>query len=135
MDAANIDLKAFTERFYWKVCGGHLDPVLDTLVYPRHETDVWFELTTLLIPRENDGDEEIAAMSEWIMEQLGPDVPLHFTAFHPDWKMTDKPHTPPGTHRRGTGATLKPASRILTDSRVSSGHPPIRAGGACFWIV
>ena len=97
MDAANIDLKAFTDRFYWKVCGGHLDPVLETLKYLKHETDVWIELTTLLIPGENDAEAEIDEMTQWIMEQLGPDVPLHFTAFHPDWKMTDKPSTPKQT--------------------------------------
>jgi pyruvate formate lyase activating enzyme len=93
MDAANVDLKAFTDRFYWKVCGGHLDPVLETLEYLKHETDVWIELTTLLIPGENDAESEVDEMTQWIMEQLGPDVPLHFTAFHPDWKMMDKPHT------------------------------------------
>jgi pyruvate formate lyase activating enzyme len=93
MDAANIDLKAFTDRFYWKICGGHLEPVLDTLKYLKHETDVWFELTTLLIPGENDSEAEIEAMTQWIMEHLGPDVPLHFTAFHPDWKMRDKQST------------------------------------------
>ena len=93
MDAANVDLKAFTERFYWKVCGGHLEPVLETIKYLKHETDVWFELTTLLIPGENDSETEIEEMTQWIMEHLGPDVPLHFTAFHPDWKMMDKSPT------------------------------------------
>jgi pyruvate formate lyase activating enzyme len=93
MDAANVDLKAFTERFYRHVTGGHLQPVLDTLVYLRHETNVWFEITTLLIPGENDSDAELEAMSGWIMENLGPDVPVHFTAFHPDWKMLDRPCT------------------------------------------
>jgi pyruvate formate lyase activating enzyme len=94
MDAANIDLKAFTERFYRKICGGHLEPVLDTLKYLKDETDVWFEITNLLIPGENDSAAEIEEMTQWIMEHLGCDVPLHFTAFHPDWKMTDKPRTP-----------------------------------------
>ncbi len=94
MDAANVDLKAFTERFYWKVCGGHLQPVLDTIKYLKDETDVWFEITDLLIPDENDSEAEIEEMTQWIMENLGPDVPLHFTAFHPDWKMMDKPRTP-----------------------------------------
>ncbi len=93
MDAANIDLKAFSDAFYHKLCAGHLQPVLDTLVYLKHESDVWFEITTLLIPGENDSDEEITAMCDWIAEQLGPDVPLHFTAFHPDWKMMDTPAT------------------------------------------
>ncbi|MCG8434108.1 MAG: AmmeMemoRadiSam system radical SAM enzyme, partial [Gammaproteobacteria bacterium] len=86
MDAANVDLKAFTERFYKKICGGELQPVLDTLLYLKHETEVWFEITTLLIPGENDSPQEIDAMTLWISEYLGPDVPLHFTAFHPDWK-------------------------------------------------
>lgn len=89
MDAANVDLKAFTDEFYWKICGGHLQPVLETLEYLKHETSVWFELTTLLIPGENDSDQEIDQMTRWVVEHLGPDVPMHFTAFHPDWKMTD----------------------------------------------
>jgi pyruvate formate lyase activating enzyme len=94
MDAANVDLKGFTEEFYHKVCGGHLQPVLDTLVYLKHETDVWFELTTLLIPGFNDSDEELKRMTGWVVENLGPEVPMHFTAFHPDWKMMNVPSTP-----------------------------------------
>lgn len=97
MDAANIDLKAFTESFYWKITGGHLQPVLDTLRYIKHETGVWLEITTLLIPGENDSHEELENLSSWVYENLGPDVPLHFTAFHPDWRMMDKPATPAGT--------------------------------------
>lgn len=93
MDAANVDLKAFTEEFYHRLTGGHLQPVLDTLVYLRHHTRVWFEITTLLIPGENDSEAELESMTQWIMENLGPDVPLHFTAFHPDWKMRDIPAT------------------------------------------
>ena len=100
IDAANVDLKAFTEEFYRKVCVGHLDDVLDTLVYLRHETDVWVEITTLLIPGLNDGDSEVAAECAWIREHLGGDVPLHFTAFHPDYKMLDRPSTPPATLTR-----------------------------------
>jgi pyruvate formate lyase activating enzyme len=94
MDAANIDLKAFSERFYHQITGGHLQPVLDTLKYIKHETSVWLELTTLLIPDENDSNAEIEEMTKWVVENLGPDVPMHFTAFHPDWKMLDKPPTP-----------------------------------------
>jgi pyruvate formate lyase activating enzyme len=94
MDAANVDLKGFTERFYHQVCGGHLEPVKETLVYLKHETRVWFELTTLLIPGENDSDEELEKMTGWVVDALGPDVPLHFTAFHPDFRMMDKEHTP-----------------------------------------
>jgi pyruvate formate lyase activating enzyme len=106
MDAANVDLKGFTERFYYKVCGGELAPVLETLEYLKHETDVWFEITTLLIPGENDSDAEIDEMTRWIAEKLGRDVPLHFTAFHPDWKMLDRPPTPPATLTRARGIAL-----------------------------
>jgi len=97
MDAANVDLKAFSERFYTQLCGGHLQPVLDTLVYLKKETNVWFEITNLIIPGENDSDSEIEAMCQWIVANLGPEVPLHFSAFHPDWKMLDHPPTPPET--------------------------------------
>jgi pyruvate formate lyase activating enzyme len=107
MDAANIDLKGFTEGFYKNLCSARLAPVLETLEYLQHETDVWFEITTLLIPGANDAPGEIAALSRWIMDRLGPDVPLHFTAFHPDWKMMDKPPTPP--------ATLRAARRIARE--------------------
>ena len=100
IDAANVDLKGFTERFYKHVCGGELAAVLDTLEYLRHETDVWFEITTLLIPGENDSDAELHEECAWIAEHLGVDVPLHFTAFHPDFRMTDTPHTPAATLRR-----------------------------------
>jgi pyruvate formate lyase activating enzyme len=97
MDAANVDLKGFTERFYRELCGSHLQPVLDTLVYLRTQTKVWVELTTLLIPGENDSEKEIEEMTQWIVTNLGPEVPIHFTAFHPSWKMMDKTSTPPAT--------------------------------------
>ena len=100
MDAANVDLKAFTERFYRKLTGAELGPVLETLEYIRHETDVWLELTTLLIPGENDDDAEIESMAQWVVERLGPDVPMHFTAFHPAFRITDRPPTPPETLQR-----------------------------------
>jgi pyruvate formate lyase activating enzyme len=100
MDAANIDLKGFTEGFYHKLCTGSLDAVLDTLLYVKRETDTWLEITTLLIPGENDSSREIGALSEWVVERLGPDVPLHFTAFHPDWKMRETPSTPAATLKR-----------------------------------
>ena len=100
IDAANIDLKAFTDEFYYKLTGSHLKPVLDTLVYLQHETDVWTEITTLLIPGHNDSDSEIEAMSRWILGELGPDVPLHFSAFHPDFRMRDVPPTPAETLTR-----------------------------------
>ena len=97
MDAANVDLKGFTEEFYEKITSSHLQPVLDTLVYLKKETNVWFEITNLMIPGLNDSQKEIHEMSEWIMANLGADVPLHFTAFHPDYKMHDRPATPPET--------------------------------------
>jgi pyruvate formate lyase activating enzyme len=97
MDAANVDLKAFTEDFYFKITKSHLQPVLETLEYLKHETKVWFEITTLLIPGENDSPKEVERLSRWVVDRLGPDVPLHFTAFHPDYRMLDKPSTPPAT--------------------------------------
>ena len=100
MDAANIDLKAFTESFYKKICGGSLAPVLETLKYLKHETSVWIEITTLLIPGENDSDAELNEMCRWIVKNLGVDVPIHFTAFHPDWKMTQHPATQAATLTR-----------------------------------
>ncbi len=100
MDAANVDLKGFTDEFYFKLCGGQLQPVLDTLKYLKHETQVWFEITTLLIPGKNHSDEEIRNEAQWIARELGVDVPLHFTAFHPDYKMMDLPPTPPETLSR-----------------------------------
>ena len=107
IDAANVDLKAFTEDFYFKLTGSQLQPVLDTLVYLRRETDVWFEITTLLIPGKNDSDAEITALCQWIMTQLGPDVPLHFSAFHPDYKMPDIPQTPSSTLIRARDIALR----------------------------
>jgi len=106
MNAANVDLKAFSDRFYHKICGGHLAPVLDTLEYIYHHTDTWLETTTLLIPGENDSDSELHAMCEWLVEHLGPDVPMHFTAFHPDWKMLDIAATPAATLTRARGIAL-----------------------------
>ena len=106
MDAANVDLKAFTERFYHSICAAQLQPVLETLEYLKHETDVWLEITTLLIPGENDSDREIDELSRWVVERLGPDVPVHFTAFHPDWKMLDKPPAPPATLTRARRIAL-----------------------------
>jgi pyruvate formate lyase activating enzyme len=127
MDAANVDLKGFTDDFYVKLTGARLAPVLDTLVYLKHETAVWFEITTLLIPGKNDSDAELEAMSAWIHRELGPDVPLHFTAFHPDFKMTDLPPTPP--------ATLTRARRIARDAGLSyvyTGNVHDREGGTTF---
>jgi pyruvate formate lyase activating enzyme len=107
MDAANVDLKAFTEDFYFRQTGAHLAPVLETLEYIVHETSCWLEITTLLIPGHNDGADEIEALARWVRERLGPDVPLHFTAFHPDYRMREVPRTPP--------QTLTMARRIALD--------------------
>ena len=106
MDAANVDLKAFTETFYRKLCGGELRPVLETLEYLVKETNVWVELTTLLVPGENDSEIEIDEMSGWVVDTLGPDVPMHFTAFHPDFKMSKLPPTSPQTLRRAREIAL-----------------------------
>ncbi len=118
MDAANVDLKGFTENFYWKICGGHLQPVLETLRYLKHETNVWFEVTTLLIPGHNDSEAEIEAMTQWAMENLGPDVPWHFTAFHPDWKMLDVPPTPAATLTRARRIAMKNGLRYVYTGNV-----------------
>jgi pyruvate formate lyase activating enzyme len=118
MDAANVDLKAFTEEFYFKLTGAHLAPVLDTLVYLKRETEVWFELTTLLIPGQNDSAEEIEAMTKWIAKELGPDVPIHFTAFHPDYKMTEIPATPVETLERSRRIAMKNGLRYVYTGNV-----------------
>ena len=127
IDAANVDLKAFTEPFYRNLCGGHLSDVLDTLVWLRRETKVWVEITTLLIPGENDGDAELAALSSWIAAELGPDVPLHFTAFHPDWRMRDKPPTPPATLTRARAIATARGLRY-----VYTGNVHDEAGGSTY---
>jgi pyruvate formate lyase activating enzyme len=100
IDAANIDLKSFSEQFYEKLCFARLEPVLDTLAWLRAETGVWFEVTTLIIPGQNDSNDELERLAAWFAEQLGPDVPIHFSAFHPDFKMLDVPATPPATLAR-----------------------------------
>ncbi|WP_421861897.1 AmmeMemoRadiSam system radical SAM enzyme [Motiliproteus sp.] len=127
MDAANIDLKGFSERFYRKLCGAELQPVLETLQYLRWETDVWFEITTLLIPDQNDSDAELEAQCRWIVEQLGPDVPLHFSAFHPDFKMLDTPPTPPATLTRAREIGLACGLHY-----VYTGNVHDRQGGSTF---
>ncbi|NML24668.1 AmmeMemoRadiSam system radical SAM enzyme [Zoogloea dura] len=124
MDAANVDLKAFNDDFYVHQTGARLAPVLDTLLYLRHETAVWFEITTLLIPGLNDSDAELTALTRWVADELGPDVPLHFTAFHPDYKLDRLPPTPP--------ATLTRARRIGLDAglhHVYTGNVHDAAGG------
>ncbi|MBL0143902.1 MAG: AmmeMemoRadiSam system radical SAM enzyme [Betaproteobacteria bacterium] len=127
MDAANVDLKAFTDEFYVKLTGAKLAPVLDTLAYLVHETKVWLEITTLLIPGKNDSVAELEAESRWIRKELGPDVPVHFTAFHPDYKMDDLPATP--------AATLERARRIALDEGlryVYTGNVHDHEGGTTF---
>ena len=118
MDAANVDLKAFTERFYRKITGGHLNNILDTLLYIKHETNVWLELTTLIIPGENDSPEELEKMTKWVAEELGPDVPMHFTAFHPDWKMRDYPSTSLQTLTMARDIALKNGVRYVYTGNV-----------------
>lgn len=118
MDAVNVDLKAFTERFYRKICGGQLAPVLETLQYIHHETNCWLELTTLLIPGENDADSEIDQLTRWVAEKLGVDVPLHFSAFHPDWKMRDIESTPTATLTRARKIALGNGLRYVYTGNV-----------------
>jgi pyruvate formate lyase activating enzyme len=127
MDAANVDLKAFTDDFYYRVCGGRLQPVLDTLAYLVKETSVWTEITTLLIPGKNDSDEELKAMCKWIRANLGPDVPLHFTAFHPDWKMTEVQRTPAATLTRA-----REIGRLAGLNYVYTGNVHDESGGSTY---
>ena len=128
MDAANIDLKGFSEGFYKNLCSGKLAPVLETLEYLKHETNVWFEITTLLIPGENDFAAEIEAESAWVMDRLGADVPLHFTAFHPDWKLTDRPPTPPQTLRMARRIAMNAGLRYVYTGNI---HDPAGQATHC----
>ena len=118
MDAANIDFKGFTEAFYHKLAAGHLEPVLDTLRYVVHETDCWIELTTLLIPGWNDSEGELHEMTTWVVENLGPEVPIHFSAFHPDWKLRNVPATPPATLSRAREIALANGVRFAYTGNV-----------------
>ncbi|MAN80590.1 MAG: AmmeMemoRadiSam system radical SAM enzyme [Rhodospirillaceae bacterium] len=118
MDAANVDLKAFTPEFYKELCSADLEQVKETLVYIKHETDCWLEITDLVIPGRNDSDAEIEEMTQWIVSALGPDVPVHFTAFHPDWKMMDVPPTPPETLIRAREIALKNGIRYAYTGNV-----------------
>jgi pyruvate formate lyase activating enzyme len=127
IDAANVDLKGFTEDFYVKLCGARLAPVLETLQYLVRETSVWTEITTLLIPGKNDGDDELTAMCAWIARELGPDVPLHFTAFHPDYKMTDLPRTPAATLTRARAIAMRAGLHY-----VYTGNVHDREGGTTY---
>jgi pyruvate formate lyase activating enzyme len=127
IDAANVDLKGFTENFYRKLCKGSLQTVLDTLLYLRQETDVWVEITTLLIPDENDSDAELEGLTQWLMEHLGADVPLHFSAFHPDYQMRDKPPTPASTLTRARITAMDNGLRY-----VYTGNVHDEAGGSTY---
>lgn len=118
MDAARVDLKSFTERFYKEITGSHLQPVLDTLVYLKKNTNVWLEIISLLIPGENDAAVEIEASTTWIRENLGVDVPIHFTAFHPAWKMLDKSRTPLETLVRARNIAMKHGLRYVYTGNV-----------------
>jgi pyruvate formate lyase activating enzyme len=118
MDAANVDLKGFTDEFYRRLAKGELQPVLETLEYLKHETAVWFELTTLVIPGWNDGEAELNQMTQWVVEHLGPDVPMHFTAFHPDWRMLDVPPTPGRTLTRAREIAIRNGVRYAYTGNV-----------------
>jgi pyruvate formate lyase activating enzyme len=120
VDAANIDLKAFTEQFYGRVTLTHLQPVLDMLKWLKNETNVWFEITNLVIPTLNDGIEESRKLAEWVLENLGPDVPLHFTAFHPDFKLRDKPKTPPATLHAARAIARKAGLHYVYEGNIFS---------------
>jgi pyruvate formate lyase activating enzyme len=119
IDAANVDLKGFTDAFYRKLAAGRLEPVLDTLRYIRHDTDTWLEITTLVIPGANDSSAELDALTRWVVRELGPDVPLHFTAFHPDWRMRDTPPTPATTLERARSIALRNGVRYAYTGNVS----------------
>jgi pyruvate formate lyase activating enzyme len=118
IDAANIDLKSFDDGFYRRYCGGRLGPVLETLEYLARETEVWLELTNLLIPGLNDSDAEIDAMTRWIVERLGPDVPLHFSAFHPAFRLLDRPPTPAATLAHARSLALANGLRYVYTGNV-----------------
>jgi pyruvate formate lyase activating enzyme len=121
VDAANVDLKAFSDDFYRNVCGGRLADVLDTLAWIRRRGGVWLEITTLLVPGENDFDTEIGALARWIVSELGADVPLHFSAFHPDWRMQSHPPTPPATLSRAREIAREAGLRYVYTGNV---HDP-----------
>jgi pyruvate formate lyase activating enzyme len=120
IDAANVDLKAFTENFYGKITLTHLQPVLDTLLWLKNETPAWFEITNLMIPTLNDDPDETRKLADWILRHLGPDVPLHFTAFHPDFKLQDKPPTPPATLHRARRIALDAGLHFVYEGNIFS---------------
>jgi pyruvate formate lyase activating enzyme len=131
IDAANVDLKGFTDAFYADLCAAHLAPVLDTLRYLVHETSVWVEITTLLIPGRNDSDEELDRLTRWVVAELGPHVPLHFTAFHPDYKLLDVPPTPAATLTRAREIALANGVRYAYTGNVHDRSGQSTACHAC----
>jgi pyruvate formate lyase activating enzyme len=128
LDAANVDLKAFTEGFYKRLCFAELAPVLDTLAWLKRETEVWLEVTTLLIEGHNDSDDELARLSDWFAEHLGPDTPLHFSAFHPDFRMRDVPATRPATLTRARAIARAAGLRYVYTGNV---HDPAGDATRC----
>ncbi len=135
IDAANVDLKGFTESFYADLCAGRLEPVLETLRYLVHETRVWVEITTLLIPGYNDSDEEIDRLTRWVVDELGPEVPVHFTAFHPDYRLLDAPPTPPATLARARGIAMANGIRYAYTGNVQDRSGQSTRCHACGAIV
>lgn len=131
MDATNVDLKAFTEEFYWKLTAAHLAPVLDTIKYIVHESKTWIEITTLLIPGHNDSDAEIDALTTWIVRELGPEVPLHFSAFHPDYRMMDVPRTPASTLTRARRIGLSNGLKHVYTGNVHDTEGGTTTCGSC----
>ena len=127
MSAANVDLKAFEPDFYRKLCNAELEPVLDTLKWLRHETNVWVEVTTLLIPGHNDSAEEVDRLCAWFVKELGADVPLHFSAFHPDFKMLDLPPTPPATCQRAREQAMAHGIRYVYSGNIHD----VAGGSTC----
>ena len=121
VDAANVDLKSFTENFYGRITLTHLQPVLDMLKWLKNETNVWFEITNLIIPTLNDGADEFRRLADWIFENLGPDVTLHFTAFHPDFKLRDKPRTPPETLHAARAIALEAGLHYVYEGNIHTG--------------
>jgi pyruvate formate lyase activating enzyme len=135
VDAANVDLKAFTEEFYGRTTLTHLQPVLHTLQWLKNETSVWFEITNLMIPALNDDAEETRRLADWIVEHLGPDVPLHFTAFHPDFKLQDKPRTPPETLHRARAIALEAGVRYVYEGNIRTGAHDTRCAGCAALLI
>jgi len=128
MDAANVDLKGFTDDFYRQYCNGRLQPVLDTLSWLVHESSTWVEITNLIIPQTNDAPKEIREMCQWVAQELGPDVPLHFSAFHPDFKLTDRPPTPPATLQTAYDIAREAGLRYVYTGNV---YDPLRQHTYC----